>query len=366
MGANFPSSQRTTAGEQAQPIEQPIAVVIVNYRTPDLTKTCLRALEKERTNFRDLQVVVVDGGSADGSVEKLSAWVGRREFREWVEMLPLPVNGGFGWANNQAIQRLMAGSEQPEYIHLLNPDTEVEAGGLRHLAEYLNSHPPVAAVGSQLIEADGSWTDSAFTFPSLRGEFSRAARTAVLDRLFRVPPVGIRASNAVEVDWTSGASVMLRAEALRQVGMFDEGFFLYHEEVELMWRLRRAGWRIVLEPRSRVHHVGGAATGMHGRNTHDSLLPRKPQYWFRSRTRYLTLTRGRGFAALAFFAWLLGYFVWFGRRRLGLAPEGHPMDHALRDHLANSFPRRHDTMPAIRTAETPVDRPPAWMEPGSW
>jgi hypothetical protein len=267
---------------------------------------------------------------------------------------------------DEAIQRLMKADDQLRYIHVLNPDAEVEPGAVRALADYLNNHPQAGAVGSQLLDLGGAPTGSAFTFPSLRGEFSRGARTAILDRLLRVPPIVIEVSHATDVDWTTGASVMFRVKALREVGLFDEGFFLYHEEVELMWRLRQAGWKIAVEPCSRVRHVGGAATGMHDREATLSMLPRRPKYWYRSRTRFLTLSRGALFAAMALFAWLLGYFVWFFRRHLGLAPDGAPIDHALRDHLSNSIPTRRDAMPAVRKWNDPLEGPPAWIEWGSW
>ena len=360
-----PRSMRGSLGD-AKTIEEAVAVVIVNYRTPELTAECLAALEQEKFSFRKFQVVIVDGGSGDGSAEMLSELVARKEFASWASFLPLSLNGGFGWANNQAMQRLLRADDPPRYIHVLNPDARIEPGAVRFLADYLNDHPGTGAVGSQLLGPDGSPGDSAFNFPSLRGEFSRGARTAALDRLFRVPPIVVDAKKAAEVDWTTGASVMFRSDALREVGLFDEGFFLYHEEVELMWRLRGAGWAIAVEPRSRVRHVVGAATGMHVRDATRSLLPRRPRYWWRSRTRFLTLSRGRGFAALAFFAWLLGYLVWFLRRHLGLAPDGAPIDHALRDHFANAFPTRRDATHAIRKWDGPLGGAPAWMERGSW
>ena len=128
-----------------------VAIIIVNYRTPDLTKVCLSALQSERRSFSHLRVLVVDGGSADGSAHELSDAIAGPEFRDWVELLALPINGGFGWANNQAMQRLMASSEQPRYIHLLNPDAQIEPGAIRQLADYLEDHPQVGAVGSQLL-----------------------------------------------------------------------------------------------------------------------------------------------------------------------------------------------------------------------
>jgi GT2 family glycosyltransferase len=351
---------RASGGQQPKVIDQPVAVVIVNYRTPELTARCVSALLEERREFKDLQVVVVDGGSGDGSAEALAAWISKHDVGDWVELLALPVNGGFGWANNRGIQRLASRSQPPAYIHLLNPDSEIQSGAARLLADYLNAHPHAAAVGSQLINPDGSSAGSAFNFPSIRGELSRGARTAALDRLFKVPPISIEASEPVEVDWVTGGSVMFRVEALREVGLFDEGFFLYNEEIELMWRLRAAGWAIAIEPRSRVRHIGGAATGVHDREKGGSVEPRRPAYLYRSRARFFGLTRGRLVSALAFTAFLLGHVIWKARRLLRIS-SGKPIDHEFRDHVRIGFPRHSDFVPAIaRIGAEPADVP-AWM-----
>jgi hypothetical protein len=339
-----------------------IAVVIVNYRTPDLTQRCLAALAQERKLLPGLRAMVVDGGSADSSAEELAKAVASPGYEDWVSFLPLPINGGFGWANNEAICRLMLGVEPPQFVHLLNPDAEVEPGAVAALARYLAGHPRTAAVGSQLTEPGGSLAGSAFRFPNLRSEFSRAARTNLVDRLLRVPSIDIASTTATEVDWTTGASVMIRVEALREAGLFDEGFFLYYDEVELMWRLRCAGWTIAFEPGSRVRHVGGASTGMSERGAEAPIKPRKPYYWYRSRARYFSLTRGRGFAAAAWFAWILGYAFWRVRHHLGLAPGAKDVERALRDQLAYSFPRKGDSRPAVRKLDSAPGGIPAWMK----
>ena len=344
-------------------IGEPVAIVIVNDRTPELTGRCLTALETERSAFRELKVIIVDGHSADGSAEQLSRLIAKSSFGDFVTLLPLSLNGGFGWANNQAIKRLMRAGERPRYIHLLNPDAEIEAGAVSRLADYLNRHPRVAAVGSQLLDLDGSRAGSAFTFPSIRGEFSRGARTGALDRLFRIPPISIDAPIATKVDWVSGASVMFRVEALGDVGLFDEGFFLYYDETELMWRLRKRGWSVAIEPRSRVRHVAGAATGVHGQETSAKIERRNPKYLYRSRTRFFALTRGRTVAMIAFLAWLAGNAVWRARHLLGVST-GKARDHEFRDHLLTALPHRHDSMAAAPPLEGPATTAPAWMDKG--
>lgn len=339
-----------------------VAVVTVNFRTREMTKRCINALANERRRLPRLRAVLVDGGSADGSAEALANTVGEPSHLGWTSLLALDVNGGFGWANNQAITWLLQQEDPPEFIHILNPDTEIEHDAVALLLSYLLEHPTTAAVGSQLLELDGSLTGSAFSFPTLRGELSRGARTGLVDSLLKVPPVSIEASGPREVDWATGASVMFRVEALKEVGLFDEGFFLYHEEIELMWRLRRAGWTIAFEPRSRVRHVGGASTGVHSRKTEGYVEPRKPKYWYRSRARFFTLTRGRAVALLAWLMWLLGYAVWALRRLLGLAPGAKPFSHQLRDQLRYALPRRSDGVAAVRGWNEEPSALPAWME----
>jgi len=205
-----------------------VAVVIVNYRTPDLTKQCLAALRSEKQLLATLEVVVVDGGSADASADELRRAIADPIYSHWVSLLPLQENGGFGWANNQAIVTLLSDSNPPQFIHLLNPDTVVARGAVAHLSRYLEQHAETAVVGSQLLESDGSLSGSAFHFPTLRGELARGARTQFISDILRVPTGVINASEAREVDWVTGASFMVRTEALKQVGLFDEVFFLYH------------------------------------------------------------------------------------------------------------------------------------------
>lgn len=278
-----------------------ILVVIVNYRTASLAEKCFKAVARERAAGINLSAILVDGCSGDGSVPQLRAFLAGSDIGDWTELLALDFNGGFGWANNQAM--LHWGDQLPPYIFLLNPDAEIEPGAISALAQILDDHSDVAAVGSQLLEVDGTKSASAFRFPSLRNEFVRGAQTSALRRLLGLQPTTIDIAQAGPVDWVTGASVMLRRDALRQTGLFDDGFFLYFEEVELMQRLKQAGWRIWAQPASRVKHIGGASTGVE-----ESLRPRpRPDYWYRSRKRYFALAGGRTYALCANLAWLGGY-----------------------------------------------------------
>lgn len=334
-----------------------VAVVIVNYRTPDLAAGCVRSLLAERAALPNLQVVVVDGGSGDDSAERLAAALAAPELADWVSLLALPINGGFGWANNQAMLRLLQQQRPPDFIHLLNPDTEIEPGAIVRLAEHLHQHPRCGAVGSLLLDPDGSTAGSAFRFPSIGREFVRGCATPALGRVLGIAPTMVE-DPSVEPDWVTGASVMFRADALRDAGLFDDGFFLYFEEVELMWRLRRAGWSVAFEPQSRVVHVGGAATGVH-----IAKVERRPAYWFNSRRRMFVRTQGRAAAAAAAMAWMAGRMLWKVRAGLGLARGRPTAAPETADHLQRSLRARpEDHRPAVAQWTDPPGTPPAWMD----
>ena len=123
MSPSSPSKARSASIRDSE-----VVVVTLNYRTPGLTRRCLAALAKERDRLPRLRAVVVDGGSGDGSAEELAEVLGQPDYADWVEFLALPINGGYGWANNQAILSLARTPNPPEFVHILNPDTEVRKG----------------------------------------------------------------------------------------------------------------------------------------------------------------------------------------------------------------------------------------------
>jgi GT2 family glycosyltransferase len=339
-----------------------VAIIIVNFRTAPLIAKCLESLAAERRHVRDMQVTVVDGDSGDGSAESLRALLAQEQYRDWTSLVALDINGGFGFANNASLSKLLSDEPAPEFIMLLNPDTEVEAGAVQILQQYLRDHPRVGAVGSQLLEPDGTPTGSVFPFPSLRGELARGAGTGIVYRLLRAPPVALSAVDRdIEADWVTGASVMLRAEALRESGLFDDGFFLYHEETELMWRMRKAGWKICHEPRSRVRHVGGAATGVHSRPAQSVTRPRRPAYWYSSRRRFFALTRGRPAASMATLCWAAGYLIAALRRTFRLGGNTQPTANEFFDQLHHGFAWRREVRSSSTRWDSPRMSTPAWM-----
>ncbi|HEY6868581.1 MAG TPA: glycosyltransferase family 2 protein, partial [Novosphingobium sp.] len=211
-----------------------IAVVIVNYRTPEMVLTCLDALAGERAAVSGLRVVVVDNASPDHSATFLATHLAADAYAGWVEFLPLPLNGGFAWGNNQAILSLVQADAPADAILLLNPDAVIQPGALGALVRDMEARADAGAVGSQLINPDGTLSGSAFRFPSIGSEFVRGTGLAKVGRVLGIKPTMVPFGEVGPVDWLTGASVLIRVEALRQAGLFDTGFFLYFEEVELM------------------------------------------------------------------------------------------------------------------------------------
>lgn len=339
-----------------------LVVIIVNYRTPEHVARCLDSLAAERLRTPGFSVVIVDGGSGDGSADQLARLIADSDIGHWVRLIALGVNGGFGYANNQAMLTLAAEGRLPEAILLLNPDTIVRPGALAALLARLAGDMRIGAVGARLEHEDGRPQGGVFRFPSLRDEFCRGARTGAIDRLLRRPPIVIDTHTACPVPWVTGAAVLLRRAALAQTGLFDDGFFLYFEETELMQRLRRKGWSCWHEPAARVVHYYGQSTGLRDPASGTPRPTPLPPYWYRSRRRYWVRVHGHTVAVMASLFWLAGRALW--RIRCLLTRRSDETPPYARDMLRfGLWPSRAD-----RRAGGPVplgEHPgalPAWVE----
>lgn len=298
-------------------------VVVLNYRLPGQVVECLRALAPQMAAFPDARVVVTDNDSRDGSVARIRAAIAREGWGDWASVEPLPVNGGYAYGNNAAIRADLASRDPSDYVLVLNPDTVPRAGALEALVAHLEAHPAVGMAGSRLEDDDGTPQDSAFRFPSVPSELISAARLGVVSRLlsrWAVVPEERRDDTHL-TDWVAGAAVMIRRQVFEDIGLFDEGFFLYFEEVDFCRRARQAGWEIAYVPASRVVHHMGASTGV---SDERKTLGRRPAYWFESRRRYFLKHHGPTGLALADVATLAGYASFRVRRRLQQKPDRDP------------------------------------------
>jgi N-acetylglucosaminyl-diphospho-decaprenol L-rhamnosyltransferase len=283
-----------------------LAVVIVNYRTADLACQSLASLAPELAKRPGSQVRVVDNESGDGSAEKIARFVEDRGFGHWARVTPAGRNGGFAAGNNLALRSLLSERGHDAFL-LLNPDAWVLPGAIGALVDRLEGDPHIGIVGSRLENPDGTLQRSAFRFPSPGTEIERAISLGPVTRLLSTWAISFPPSDVPHpCDWVAGASLLVRREVLEKVGLLDEGYFLYFEEVDLCWRAAQAGWTCWHEPRSRVVHLEGQATGVTDpRNARRRL----PGYWFDSRRRFFLKNFGHARAAAADASWLVGRVV---------------------------------------------------------
>lgn len=228
-----------------------LSIVIVSWNTRALLRRCLETVRAEESGVSPggLQVIVVDNGSADGTPAML-----REEFPD-TTVVENRENVGFAAANNQGIRQ--AGGD---LILLLNPDTELSAGSLGTMVRFMETTEQAGAAGACLVNPDGTLQASASPAPNLRREIWRLFHLDRLHPFASYPLSAWDAERPHEVDVAQGASLMVRRTALDEVGILDEDYYMYTEEVDLCFRLRKAGWRVYWLPQAKVLHWGGQST----------------------------------------------------------------------------------------------------------
>lgn len=229
-----------------------LSIVIVSWNTRDLLVECLDSVESSLGDWLPqglVETFVVDNASRDDSVAAVKA-----KF-PWVTLIENVNNVGFAAANNQALLACTG-----ETVLLLNPDTRVLGDALRLLVRFLDEHPDAGAVGPRLLNADGSLQTSCYPAPTLGREMSR------MFHLDAVRPVGIyrmeewSTTTPRVVDVIQGACLLLRRSIIEAVGVLDESYFMYSEEVDLCMRVQRAQWKLYWVPEAEVVHYGGQSS----------------------------------------------------------------------------------------------------------
>lgn len=226
----------------------PVAAVIVNYNACEHLRRCLASLRIEQPD----ELVVVDNGSTDGSLAMLQA-----EYPT-ARTIANKVSPGYGAASNQGVALCRS-----PYILLLNSDTLLPGDAIDTLSAYLDERPTVGLAGPRLANPDGSLQTSTFPYPEPLQMLIR--ESSLLELIRALPVVRDRylltwAHDAERVvPWVLGAALLLRREAFEAVGGFDDGFYIYSDEVDLCYRLTQAGWEIRFTPTAEIVHIGGAS-----------------------------------------------------------------------------------------------------------
>jgi len=240
-----------------------LAIIIVSWNVEAMLGDCLRSVSRE-VEAGDLaaDIWVVDNGSSDGSLAMV-----RREFPA-AQVIASPTNLGFAGGNNAALQAMgFPGSQpdQPKAVLLLNPDTIVQPGALATMLDFIQARPEVGLVGANLSFGDGSFQHGAFRFPGL---WQLAIELLPLPgRLYesrlngRYERALYHAATPFPIDHPLGAAMLVRREAIQQVGLLDEAYHMYVEEVDWSLLLKAAGWQAYCLPTARIVHLGGQSTG---------------------------------------------------------------------------------------------------------
>jgi N-acetylglucosaminyl-diphospho-decaprenol L-rhamnosyltransferase len=267
------------------------AAIVVNYEAGPLLLECVRALRAD-DSAGPVEIVVVDNGSSDGSVAAL-----RAELPD-VAVVRAPGNVGYARAANLGI----AAARAP-IVAVLNPDAAVRAGAAAALVARIESQQRIGACGPRILNPDGSVYPSARRVPTV----PLAIGHGVLGLWWPTNPFTARyreldadSTQPRLVDWVSGAAIWLRRDALDAIGGWDERYFMYMEDVDLCWRLRRGGWEVAFEPGAEVVHLQGAFTARH---PYRMLLEHHRSAWRFARRRFV----GGRAALLPFAAVYLGF-----------------------------------------------------------
>jgi len=270
-----------------------LSVIIVNWNVRDLLRACLLSLRRAGAGL-SLELIVVDSGSADGSAAMV-----RAEFPD-ARLIACAANVGFS-----AGQNIGLAATRGDFLLCLNPDTEIAGDGLRVMLDYMRAHPDVGVAGPRLRYGDGTVQSSRRRFPTFATALLESTviqqwspRNRVLDRYY----IADRPDDAEQdVDWLTGACLLVRRAVYAQVGGFDEGFFMYSEELDWQKRIRDAGWRVVYLPQAEVLHYEGKSS--------EQVVPLRHIRFQRSKIRYFRKHHGAA-AAFALRLFLLATYAW--------------------------------------------------------
>lgn len=240
-----------------------LSIILINLNTHDFLRACLASM-KRQLDDPTYEVILVDNGSTDGSLAMVAA-----EYPQ-VRVFPQDKNLGFTKANNIGLR-----AARGHYLLVLNSDTEIVDDALEKMCDYMDAHPDIGALGSQLLNTDLTVQLSCRRFPSYKTALFH--RYSLMTRLFprnRYSAEYLMTDSGhattMEVDWVSGACLLTRRETTDQVGLLDEGFFIYAEDVDWCYRMKAAGWKVVYYPEAKVlHHIGRATRKIPYRMTYE-------------------------------------------------------------------------------------------------
>lgn len=219
-----------------------VSIILINYKTKELTINAINSIY-EKTQGIDFEIIVVDNNSQDGSIEEIE-----KTFSD-IHIIKNPINAGFGRANNLAIKQ-----SKGKYILCLNTDTLLINNAIKIMYDYMENveNSNVAVCGGALYNENMQYIMSFARFPNV---FNSLSFSWLLKKLFPVIRNQKEPKNIREVDFITGADIFFRKAVLDEIGLFDERFFMYSEETDLCYRIKRAGYNIKIIPLAKIIHL---------------------------------------------------------------------------------------------------------------
>jgi N-acetylglucosaminyl-diphospho-decaprenol L-rhamnosyltransferase len=275
-----------------------LSIIIVNWNSRDYLQKCIASILKWESDI-EYEIVVIDSGSFDGAGEML-----RRCYPQ-VRFIQSEANLGFAKANNAAFD-----VSRGRNILFLNPDTEVDGCAVGALCDWLDSLPNAAVVGAKLLNSDRSiQTTCIRTFPTIMNQL---LDTSLLRNSF--PRAGMWGAAALfakgdapsEVDAVSGACLMIKRLVFEKIGLFSTDYFMYSEDIDLCFKVHKAGWKIYYVPMAVIVHHGGASSSRAGLSVFSSVM------MLESRWRFFRKTRSQGYCLLYRLAICCGSIIHIG------------------------------------------------------
>jgi GT2 family glycosyltransferase len=270
-----------------------LSIIIVNWNTKEYLLPCVKSIFEKGEGI-SREVIVVDNGSQDGSASEA-----KKTFPS-IRLIENDQNLGFAKAANQGLQKASG-----TYALLLNPDTQLKDGEIECLISFMDSHPDVGVAGAQLLNSNGSRQNSIAKFPSLTTEL---LNKSLLRRLFpkKFPGKEKDYPEPIEVDSVIGACMMVRREATEQVGLLDEDYYLFLEETDWCYRMKKAGWKIYHVSQAEIYHFQGKSAERDKKKA-------KIEYY---RSRYHFFKKNRG--SLQWFLLFSGLMIRLGFELLAM------------------------------------------------
>lgn len=298
--------------EYFEPLQVPkeqieLLIVVVCFRAVELTINCLRSLASEIEFMPGIRVAVCENGTNKNAAKRLRQTIQERNWSAWCDLTVISPNRGFSGGNNIVLRQALHWPTPPRHFLLLNADTIVLPGAISELIKGQKLNPNAGIISPRLVGYDVQPRHNCFIHFHPLSELIRSANTGVITRFFKGFNIPMPINHQPMLfNWTSFACALIRREVVDQIGVLDDGYFLYFDDADYCRRAWNAGWQVLNWPASRVVHLEGQSNPL---PKLQRLRKRKPWYYYASRSRYYAKFYGRSGLFAANVCWYIGWGI---------------------------------------------------------